>query len=169
LFASAIHAAALDERRAREPVAVAPAAPAPDASAVAAPAAPVDLARADWPERMLGHIERLRDVAELTSTRIRVSPDALGPIDLQVRRDGDAVHVHFHAAEPDTRALLNDARPQLAQAAAERGVRLGQTSVGGGPGEQPGARRDAPAPRAPARPASTLSDAGDEPADIRIA
>ncbi|WP_375380729.1 flagellar hook-length control protein FliK [uncultured Sphingomonas sp.] len=98
----------------------------------AAQGAGFDMSQSGWPTRMAEQIEALRDAADATSTSIRVIPDALGPVDLQVRRDGDQVHVHFSAANPETRTLIADAQPQLAAAAADRGLKLGQASVGGG-------------------------------------
>ena len=82
----------------------------------------------------------LRDEANANDTRIRLSPDNLGNIDVAVRREGDTLHVHFHAAEAETRSLLADAQPQLAQIAGERGMRLGDSQVGGGGGGQPQGR-----------------------------
>jgi hypothetical protein len=136
--------------------------------AVATHAAPlpatIDTTDARWPQAMISRIETLRDAVDAADTRIRLIPDALGTIDVAVRRDGDAVHVHFTAEQPQTRALLQDAQPRLADAAEQRGVRLGQTSVdGGSPSSQNGfaqngfaqngqgqPRQPAPDPRRPA-------------------
>ncbi len=156
---------------------------------VAARGTGVDLSQSGWPTRMAEQIEALRDAADATSTSIRVIPDALGPVDLQVRRDGDQLHVHFSAASPETRTLIADARPQLAAAAADRGLKLGQTSVGGnaanwgagsgtnqnaggqgttgqGSGNQP-ARRSTPASTSAATVLPAASD--DAATDTRIA
>ena len=92
--------------------------------------APLDTRHDNFPHQMIDRIEQLRDDANANDTRIRLIPDALGRIDVTMRRDGDAVHVHFSAEQAATRALLNDAQPQLADIAASRGLNLGQTSVG---------------------------------------
>ncbi len=91
---------------------------------------PLDARHGNFPHQMIDRIEQLRDDANANDTRIRLIPDALGRIDVTMRRDGDAVHVHFSAEQAATRALLNDAQPQLADIAASRGLNLGQTSVG---------------------------------------
>jgi flagellar hook-length control protein FliK len=76
------------------------------------PALPtLDLADRGWPQAMAERIERLQDAAEATSTRIRLLPDALGAIDVAVKREGELVHVLFTAAEAQTRQLLADAQP----------------------------------------------------------
>lgn len=92
----------------------------------------LDTADRRWPHAMAEQIERLRDTADAQSTRIRLLPDALGPIDVAVRRDGEQVHVHFAAADAQTRQLLADAQPRLAEAAEARGLKLGRTDVSGG-------------------------------------
>ncbi len=106
--------------------------------AVAAPQggaqASLDMTDQRWPHAMVAHIVALRDAvadaANAMDTRIRLVPDALGGIDIGVRQDGDTLHVHFAADQPQTRALLQEAQPRLAEAAEARGLKLGQTSVG---------------------------------------
>lgn len=103
------------------------------AAPTTAPAPPtLDTADRGWPQAMAERIERLQDAADATSTRIRLLPDALGAIDVAVRREGELVHVQFTAAEAQTRQLLSDAQPRLAEAADARGLRLGRTDVSGG-------------------------------------
>lgn len=92
----------------------------------------LDTADRRWPHAMAEQIERLRDTADAQSTRIRLLPDALGPVDVAVRHDGEQVHVHFAAADAQTRQLLADAQPRLAEAAEARGLKLGRTDVSGG-------------------------------------
>ena len=113
-------------------------APAP----IAAPAvsAPIDVRHERWPTAMIERIEIIRtavaEAADAADTRIRLIPDALGAIDVDVRRDGDTLHVRFTADQPQTRALLHDAQPRLAEAAEQRGLKLGQTSIGADAGGQ---------------------------------
>ncbi|MBJ6123582.1 flagellar hook-length control protein FliK [Sphingomonas mollis] len=100
--------------------------------AMAAEGPPLDLADHRWPQAMLDRIEMLRDAADAVDTRIRVVPDALGAIEVGVRQEGDTLHVRFTADQAQTRTLLQEAQPRLAEAAEQRGLRLGQTSVGAG-------------------------------------
>lgn len=129
--------------------------------------APLDTRHGNFPHQMIDRIEQLRDDANANDTRIRLIPDALGQIDVTMRRDGDAVHVHFAAEQGATRALLEDARPQLADLAAARGINLGQTSVGSDGGSQHRPQTPIPTPQ-PQR-AATPTAAAAAPDDIRIA
>lgn len=139
-------------------------------AAAAAPTAPppLDMTRHTWPAAMIARIERLRDEADAVSTTIRVIPDALGAIDVSLRKDGEVTHVHLAAEQPQTRALLADASPKLAELAEQRGLKLGDAQVQAGPGSnggqqsapQPTPRRTATPPptAAPARAESSITD-----------
>lgn len=165
----------------RKPVAAAPeasavtGAPAPRAQPVDQPAPALDIADRRWPHAMAERIERVLDAANEGSTRVRLHPDALGPVDVAVRRDGEVVHVHFTAAQAETRQLLVDAQPRLQDAADARGLKLGRTDVSGGAlsgGESSNdrQRREAPQPHSPSRPAPARATArAAEPDDTRIA
>lgn len=141
-----------------------------DRLAVAAPGggaqASLDMRDHRWPHAMMAQIEALRDAADAGDTRIRLVPDALGSIDIGVRQDGDTLHVRFTADQAQTRALLQDAQPRLAEAAEARGLRLGQTSVDAGASGQGQQRQPLPShePRRPA-PAADTRPADAEPAD----
>ncbi len=113
--------------------------------------APLDMRRQDWPQGMIDRIEYLRDAANAADTRIRLIPDALGAIDVGVRRDGDTMHVHFTADQPATATLLADARQQLATLAQSRGLTLGQSAVDTGAGHSHSQSQQQPAspPRTP--------------------
>lgn len=142
-------------------------APAP-AIAPVPEAAVIDLGREQWPADMIVEIERLRDAADAADTRIRLLPDALGDVQVDVRRDGDVLSVRFTADQPQTRALLQEAQPRLAEAAEARGLRLGQSSVDAG---SHGQHRQPAANSAPQRAATSTSvDDRQAPADdARIA
>jgi flagellar hook-length control protein FliK len=128
--------------------------------------APLDTRQGNFPHQMIDRIEQLHDDANAQDTRIRLIPDALGQIDVTMRRDGDAVHVHFAAEQAATRTLLENARPQLADLAAARGLNLGQTSVGSDGGQQQ--RQPLPTPTwQPRAPAPAAADPITD--DIRIA
>jgi flagellar hook-length control protein FliK len=180
-FASALfEAAAHDARPVADPTAPSALPPLTGVAATApSPAptdarAPLDLTQPRWPTAMVDRIEALRDRADSGDTRIRLVPDALGSIEVAVRQVGDTVHVHFTAAEAQTRSLLLDAQPQLARAAADRGMTLGDTSVGGG-GAQADAQQRSPqgsptqtqTPRPPRTTPAGAADAADP--DTRIA
>ncbi|WP_241659756.1 flagellar hook-length control protein FliK [Sphingomonas glacialis] len=126
----------------------------------------LDLTRDTGLQRMIEHIETLRDDMDSRDTRIRLIPDSLGGVDVAVRQVGDRVHVHFTAEQEATRALLTEAQPRLTELAAARGMRIGDTSVsadpGGGNGTAPQPRPApllAPAPHAVAADTETPSDA----------
>ena len=90
----------------------------------------LDLGRQDWPQKMIDHIEALRDNADANDTSIRLKPEALGRVDIALRtHDDGAISVRFTAEQPTTRTLLADATPQLSAAAEARGIRLSGTSV----------------------------------------
>lgn len=98
----------------------------------------LDLGARDWPQKMINHIEALRDNANANDTSIRLKPEALGQVDVSLRTHSDgAISVRFTADQPTTRTLLLDAAPQLTAAAEARGIRLSGTSVDlGGHGDQ---------------------------------
>lgn len=131
----------------------------------AAPLAPVaaantgqpslDMSQHAWPEAMIAHIEKLRDMADANDTSIRLVPDALGTIDVSMRRDGDSVRVELKAEQAQTRSLIAEAQPRLQELAEQRGVKLqsGTASHGGGTGSQQqpaGGEPQRQPPRAPA-------------------
>ena len=140
--------------------------------------APLDMRQDRWPHAMIERIEILRDAADAGDTRIRLIPDALGAIDVSMRKDGDTVRVHFHAEQSATRTLLQDAQPRLVELAEARGLKLAQGSLGQGslgqgtPGDgaaNNGQHRPSATPQAPTR--TTASPAVDAALtdDTRIA
>ncbi|MGN6279032.1 MAG: flagellar hook-length control protein FliK [Sphingomonas sp.] len=131
----------------------------PIAAAGGAQQGALDMHRDDWPQAMIDRIEALRDAADATSTRITLAPDALGKVDLSIRHDGDAVHVHFAAEAAQTRAILADAQPRLAELAQARGLKLGQATVDAGSGGQGQRQQAAATPAQPQRPPSAFTRA----------
>ncbi len=167
-FGAALHRAAVAERKPAirvEDTAIMSAPVTGLAATTLAQPAPVDTTRLHWPETMIARIDDLRDAAaapgSAADTRIRLHPDALGAVDVALRREGDAVHVHFTAAESATARLLADAQPRLTELAEARGLRLTQAGVdGNGQGD-----RRQPAPHAQPQLARTPRPASSTPAD----
>lgn len=130
VFAAAVERSRRDEG-VGAPLAMIPASPAP---VVPPPAAqPLETAPAPRAAEMIAHVARLMDEAAMTTgeARVRLAPDALGPVELAVRTDGDRVHVRLQADASEARQQLRDAAPRLAEAAEARGLRLGETTIGG--------------------------------------
>ena len=174
-FGVQLHRAAAAERRSL---------PAVDASALVAPAsapvvvptapAPVDVTRPDWPQAMVARIEQLRERHDEVDTRIRLHPDALGAVEVTLRREGNGTHVRLDAAEPATRALLADAQPRLQALAETRGLRLSGSEVAGGTaqgstGGWTGNDRRPPASAPLTPPRRLAADTADDPTDTRLA
>lgn len=132
----------------------------------------IDLTRDPGLHRMIDRIEALRDAANANDTRIRLIPDALGPVEVSVRREGDAVQVRFSAQQEATRQLIADATPRLTELAEARGVRIERASVDAGmaqgwgePSRQPAWAQ--PDPNSRPTPAAVSADA--DAIDHRIA
>ncbi|NYE26858.1 flagellar hook-length control protein FliK [Pigmentiphaga litoralis] len=66
----------------------------------------------------------------LQNAELRVTPDALGPITIHVRMDGDTASVMFGTAHEQTRQALEASLGGLRDALAAGGMTLGDTSVG---------------------------------------
>lgn len=147
----------------------------------AIPQPALDTSRHEWIAAMVDRVATMRDAAQALhgthETQIRLAPDALGTIDIALRQDGDRVHVHIATETAAAQALISDAQPRLAEIAAERGVRLGDTQVslnaGPGSGSPQGqsGHQQPDAQRTRAAPASAPLSAGVEDAatDQRIA
>lgn len=146
---------------------------APVAATGGAQQAGIDLTRDPGLHRMIDRIEQLRDAANANDTRIRLIPDALGPVEVSVRRDGDGVQVRFTAQAEATRQLIVDATPRLNELAEARGVRIDRTSVEAGTGHGWGEPSRHPAwaqPDQPKRPVPAAAAQHDEDStDHRIA
>lgn len=92
----------------------------------------LDTRRQEWLGKMVETIEAMQEATPVKETRLALMPEALGKVDVSVRRDGDRVHVHFATETQAARQILTDAQPRLHELAEQRGVRLGQTSVDSG-------------------------------------
>ncbi len=179
VFGAAIQAAAHGRDEPADTPAIGPLAAPVAASATATiphadPQAPLDMRHERWPTAMIERIEVLRDAANATDTRIRLIPDALGVIDVSVRKDGDTLHVHFNAEQAATRTLLQDAQPRLAELADARGLKLSQSAVETGAGTGQHQQRAATPqpqqhPSAPARRPRADGGADIDSTDTRLA
>lgn len=89
----------------------------------------LDTSRQQWMVDMIDTVSALRETPNSRETTIRLSPDALGTVDVSIRQEGDRVHVRIVAETPAARQLLNEAQGRLNELAEARGLRLGQTSV----------------------------------------
>jgi Meckel syndrome type 1 protein len=170
-FAAAIHRAVTADAPEAPTATAAPATLAPAVLPTHA-AAPIDMTHAHWPAKMIERIEVLRDLADAQDTSIRLVPDALGAIDVSLRRDGDTVQVHMTAEQPQTRQLLAEAAPKLAELAEQRGLKLQQATAeaGGNAGGQQAPHRQQQQPQAPApAPRRAAADASTPDDDARVA
>ena len=145
------------------------AAPAPDAAGLR-PVAPttqaaqpaLDTRQPQWVEGMIDRITTLRESGGTNGgeTRIRLSPDALGDVEVAIRTGDDGkLHVHFSSENADAGRLLAEAQPRLVQMAEARGLKLGGMQVDVGSQQSHQSQRQAQdqgssTPRAP-RPATT--------------
>ncbi|WP_294327484.1 flagellar hook-length control protein FliK [uncultured Sphingomonas sp.] len=133
----------------------------------------LDTRQPQWVEGMIDRIQTLRESSASNSgeTRIRLSPDALGDVEVAVRTGDDGkLHVHFASDNADAGRLLAEAQPRLVQMAEARGLKLGgmQVDVGSQQSQRQAQDQGHPAPRAP-RPASTQANTQTTRSTDRIA
>ena len=69
---------------------------------------------------------------DLQSASIRLNPEHLGPLDVQVRVDNGVAHLAFSATHVDTRQALEASRGTLDQLFTSQGLKMGDVSVGAG-------------------------------------
>jgi flagellar hook-length control protein FliK len=130
----------------------------------------LDIRRQEWMGQMVDQLEAMRDASPTRETRLSLSPEALGKVDVSIRQDGDRIHVHFATETQAARQLLTEAQPRLSELAEARGVKLGQTGVDGGGAGQGSARhaQQVPTPQSPMPRAAEAAEATDSTND-RIA
>lgn len=138
--------------------------------AVAEAQAPVvDTSRQQWMADMIDTVSALRETPNSRETTIRLSPDALGTVDVSIRQEGDRVHVRIVAETAAARQLLNEAQPRLNELAEARGLRLGQTSVetsvGGNAAGQGHQRQEQQSPATPLHNRSAVTAEAETHAD----
>ncbi|MEZ5649172.1 MAG: flagellar hook-length control protein FliK [Burkholderiaceae bacterium] len=98
---------------------------------------------------------------------IQVRPEGMGPIRIEIAMQGAEAHVQFHAANADTRSILNESTDALRGLLEQRGIQLGSSSVGAdaGHGSSSGQPRPDPMPswRSAAGASPEYADAGNAP------
>lgn len=68
-------------------------------------------------------------VNDLQSASLRLHPENLGPVDVQLRIDNGVAHLSFAAAHQDTRQALESSRTTLDQMFADQGLKIGDCAV----------------------------------------
>ncbi|MHA6721749.1 flagellar hook-length control protein FliK [Sphingomonas sp. RS2018] len=132
----------------------------------------VDTTRTDWMEKMIDRIETIQGESGKSETRIRLTPDALGNVDVAVTRDATgAIQLRMTSDNPHARTLLAEAAPRLAEMAEARGLKLGGSGVdSGAQGQGQGERRsETAAPRQPLRAGRTRTEDTGTTTDTRLA
>jgi flagellar hook-length control protein FliK len=67
---------------------------------------------------------------DLQNASLRLNPEHLGPLDVQMRIDNGVAHMQFAAMHADTRHALESSRATLDQMFSDQGLKLGDWSVG---------------------------------------
>jgi flagellar hook-length control protein FliK len=117
-----------------------------DAAATRAPQASADpplrepVGTSRWSEE-LGTRLTLMAAQGQQSGSLRLSPEHLGPLEVQITIADDRATVQFGAQHSDTRAALTEALPRLREMFASAGLQLGQADVSG---QAPRQRAQAP-------------------------
>lgn len=132
--------AAISSASALPPAALAPSTtavtPPPAASAARAPAAP------DEPQTPLNDqlstvlLPAARQADGSYQVNIRLQPEDLGVVHVELHLDAGTVSVSLHADGDATRDMLRQNLPQLRQQLADSGLTTGQFDVGNGPGTE---------------------------------
>lgn len=63
---------------------------------------------------------------------IKVSPEGMGQIEVQMKLDGNRVHAEFNASQPEVRHALESSLPRLREMLDQQGFQLAQANVGQG-------------------------------------
>ncbi|MCC5863189.1 MAG: flagellar hook-length control protein FliK [Gammaproteobacteria bacterium] len=74
----------------------------------------------------------------LQQAQLRIHPEHLGPLEVRLRTEGDAVQVTLTSPHASVREALESALPRLRDTLGEHGLSLAQADVGGGEREAAG-------------------------------
>jgi flagellar hook-length control protein FliK len=88
----------------------------------------VPVQSSQWPQALGTEIRWLTS-QNIQSAVLRLSPDHLGPVQVNISVNASHVSVSFGAAHPDTRAALEQAMPRLRDMLSGAGLTLGEATV----------------------------------------
>jgi flagellar hook-length control protein FliK len=88
----------------------------------------VPVQSSQWPQALGTEIRWLTG-QNIQSAVLRLSPDHLGPVQVNINVNASHVSVSFDAAHPDTRAALEQAMPRLRDMLSGAGLTLGEATV----------------------------------------
>lgn len=102
----------------------------PARSAEAAYARPVQtpVGTQGWSEEIGSRMTMMVEQGKHTAS-LRLSPEHLGPLEIQISMNDDKASVYFGAAHADTRAALENALPKLREMFAAQGLSLADAGV----------------------------------------
>jgi len=100
----------------------------PDVAPAAAPRLSTPVHDTRWADALAHRLVMMARDGE-SSASLKLVPQDLGPLDIQINvRDGEA-SVHFGAAHPETRAVLEASLPRLRELLGAQGLQLANASV----------------------------------------
>jgi len=99
---------------------------------------PVPVSSAGWPHALAAQVHWFVN-NDVQSATLRLSPEHLGPVEVQIDVQKSQVNVNFSAASAETRTALEQTVPRLREIFASGGLTLGHTNVQADPrpGSQP--------------------------------
>jgi len=100
----------------------------PAAAAIPERTISVPVQSSQWPQALGTEIRWLTS-QNIQSAVLRLSPDHLGPVQVNISVNASHVSVSFGAAHPDTRAALEQAMPRLRDMLSGAGLTLGEATV----------------------------------------
>jgi len=112
-----------------------------------------------WSDELGGQLHLMADKGQSVAS-LRLSPEHLGPLEVQISVQDNQASVWFGAANADTRAAIEQAMPRLRELFAAQGMSLMQSGVFNQSSRDPG--RQAPGPASLAGAAEGV--AGPDPA-----
>jgi flagellar hook-length control protein FliK len=81
-----------------------------------------------WSEEIGSRLTMMVEQGKHTAS-LRLSPEHLGPLEIQISMNDDQASVYFGAAHADTRAALENALPKLREMFAAQGLSLADAGV----------------------------------------
>jgi flagellar hook-length control protein FliK len=109
-----------------------------------------------WSEEIGSRLTMMVEQGKHTAS-LRLSPEHLGPLEIQISMQDDQASVYFGAANADTRAALENALPKLREMFASQGLSLADAGVHREP------PRQQPNPSAPASSSGSFAaDSGEQ-------